>query len=195
MDDSSIPVDVSRRGVLKSTGAALGGGAVVAFGSSGKAQAAVEADVSPLDVPRATHSGEDSTVADVSLHVSGSYQYSTAAADKIILSLMVASGPDKSDWAVLDQQEESALAASSAGQYSLSSSILNHDQLEAADFSADAGETNTTEVPVRVTLDVLKGGEAVVSAVAETVAVVEVNSEAVKVSAEVTGSGQVEIAV
>lgn len=62
----------------------LGGGAVVAFGSSGTAQAAVEADVSPLDIPRATHSGEDSTVAGVDIHVDGSYQYTTDAADKII---------------------------------------------------------------------------------------------------------------
>lgn len=195
MTHDSIPVDVSRRGVLKSSAAMIGGGAVVAFGSSGKAQAAVEMSVSPLDIPRATHEGEDGTVADVQIHVDGSYQYSTAGADTVLLSLMVASEPDAGDWGIIDSREEAALAASSAGQYSLSGSVLDHDQLSAQQFSADPEETTTKEVPVKVAMDVMKGGEAVVSAVAEGTAVVEVTSTAVAVSGDVTGSGQVEIAV
>lgn len=192
-----IPTDVSRRGVLQSTAtAALGGGtAIVAFGSAGKAQAAVEMNVSPLNIPRETHEGEDGTVADIKIHVDGSYQYATSAADKVLLTLMVASEPDAGDWGVIDSREEAALAASSAGQYSLSGSALDHDQLSADQFSAEPAETTTKEVPVMVALDVLKGGEAVVSAVAEGTAVVEVTSTAVDVSAEVTGSGNVEIAV
>lgn len=179
--------------MLKTTGAMLGGGAVVAFGTSGTAQAAVEA--SDIDIPKATHSGEDGTVSDLTLSVGGSYQYSSNGATKVVLSLMVASEEGATDWAILDQSEESALAASSAGQYSLSGSILAHDQLSADMFSADPAETTTRKVPVMVALDIIKDGEAVVSAVAEALATVEVSNESVAVSAEVTGSGNVEIAV
>lgn len=194
--DSSIPVDVSRRGVLKTSGGALTlatGGALVAFGSSGTASASVEA--TELGIPPASHEGEDGTVASIELSVSGNFQYTTEAADQIIVSLMVASAPDKSDWGVIDQHEESALAASSAGPYSLAGDILSHDQLEASQFSADPSKTVTREVPVRVVLDVISGGESAVTATAESIAEIEVTSTAVAVSAQVTGDGSVEIAV
>lgn len=190
------PVDVGRRSTLLKTGAALatvGGVAVVGFGSSGTANAQVEA--SDLDIPKATREGEDGTVSDIDVSLSGSYQYTVNDADSYLITLAVASEPDKSDWGIIDQEEDSAMAASTAGQYSLSGSILSHDQIEAADFSADASETTTKDVPIMVALDVIHGGETIVSAIAETVAKVEVTSTAVKATAEVTGSGQVEIAV
>lgn len=193
MQHDSLPVDVSRRSVLRKTGGVLtaaGGGAVVAFGMSGSSQAQVA-----LDVPKASHKGEDGTVEDISLTVSGNYQFETNDADTILLSLMAASEPGKSDWGVIDQQEDSALAASSSGQYDLSGSLLSHDQIEAVDFSADPSETTTSEIPVEVVMDVMNDGEAVVTATGATTVVVEVTSTAVAVSAEVTGTGNVEIAV
>lgn len=192
----SLAVDVSRRNVLRTSGGALTlatGGALVAFGSSGTASASVEA--TELGIPPASHEGKDGTVASIELSVSGNYQFTTEGADSIIVSLMVASAPDKSDWGVIDQHQESVLAASSAGPYSLAGDILSHDQLEASRFSADPSETVAREVPVRVILDVIKGGENVVTATAETVAEIEVTSTAVAVSAELSGSGNVEIAV
>lgn len=170
--------------------AAAGTGAVVAFGMSGSAQGAVE-----IDIPEATHSGEDGTVEEIGVEITGSYQYQTNDADTILLSLMAASESGKSDWGVIDQQEDDALAASSSGQYELDGSLLSHDQIEAADFSADPSETNTTEIPVEVVMDVMNNGEAVVTSTGTTTVVVEVTSTAVAVSAEISGSGQVEIAV
>lgn len=184
---------ISRRRVLTLTGATLTGGAVVAFSGSGRAQATTE--VYSLDIPDATHEGEDGTVSSLGLTVEGSWQYTVDAADEYVLSLMVASSPDADDWQVIDQTQSAAMAASTAGTFVLSGEILDHDQLSADQFSADPSETTTRDVPVAVALDVLHGGEVVVSAIAETTATVEVSSTAVQVSAEVSGSGGVEVLV
>lgn len=191
-----IPVDVDRRATLRKLGgglAAATGGAVVAFGSTGTANASIAAD--SIGIPPATHSGKDGTVSAIELSVSGSWQYTVSAADEILVTLEVASDPTKSDWGVLDQHKENALAASGAGPYSLSGDILSHDQLEASSFSADPGKTVTKDVGVRVVLDVLKGGQPVTTATARGTATIEVSSTAVAVSSEITASGSVEVAV
>lgn len=191
--DSSSLVDVSRRDVLRKTGgglAAAGGGAVVAFGLSGPGSANVS-----LDIPDAEHEGEDGTVKDITVTTTGNYQFSTNAATTVLVSLLIASEPDAGDWGVIDTQEDNVLAASSSGQYELGGSVLDHDQLEASVFSADAAETTTRQVPVKVAADVMYDGEAVATATARSTVTVEVTSTAVAVSAEVSGSGNVEIAV
>lgn len=186
---------VSRRQYLVPAATAiLTGGAVVAFGSSGRASASVE--VSPLDIEDASVTGDDGTVSDVELtDVSGNYQFTAEHADEIALELLVAPEPDSDDWVAIDSMEEPAMAASTSGSYAMSGSVLAHPGISADEFDAEPGETTERDVPIRVVLDVIAGGEIQVSAVAETVATATVENTAVAVSAEVTGSGQMEIAV
>lgn len=184
--------DVSKRQLLVSTGTFVAGGGIVAAMGSQPSKAAVQA--SELDIPPASHSGDDGSVSSLDLQVSGNYEFATDAADTLVLTLGVA--PEGTEnYAAIDKVDEPVSAASGAGQYSLAGSTLDHAALDAATFSADAGETVTKELPVRVTMDVQQGGETVVSALASTVATVEVTNSSVDASAALTGSGKVAIEV
>lgn len=78
--------------------------------------------------------------------------------------------------------------------YTLEGSILDHDGWSASDFSATPEETVRQNVPVKVVLTVLHGGETVVTGVAETDAVIDVTNTSIKASATVSGDGQVSFA-
>lgn len=179
--------------MLASGGAlAIGGTALMAMGSE---PATAQVTATELDVPDAEHSGQDGSVSDIVVSVSGSWSFSTNGATEYSLDLAVDNSPDAGDWQSIDWMDDTALANSTGGSYELSGSVLDHPALETADFSADAEETTTTDVPVRVLLTVRNGEETVAEAVAETVATVEVTNESVAVSAEVTGDGSMEIHV
>lgn len=190
--DSSI--DIDRRQILSTTGTFIAGGglAVAALGSQ-PAKAAVRANT--IDIPDASHSGQDGTVESLTAQVSGAYEYQVDDADQLVLALAVAPGSDADSYEELDRVEEPTGAASGAGQFSLVGSVLDHSALDAAMFSADAAETVTQDLLVRVSLDVQQGGETVVSGVAETDVTVTVENESVEASATVGGSGEVAVAV
>lgn len=180
--------EVSRRQLLATTGTlAIGGTAALAAGTV-PASASVE-----LNIPDASRSGEDGSVADVVLDVTGAYQYEVNAATRVTLSLSVASGASADDWQAIDYIENSVATSSGAGQYELGGSVLSHPQYDAAEFSAEPEETNTVEVPTRVVMEVFDGEESVVSKAAETVTTVSVENTSIEATADLTGEGTVEV--
>lgn len=187
-------IDVDRRQILTTTGTFVcGGGLAVAALGSERAKAAVRA--SEIDMNGDRHSGPDGTVSDVTATVSGQYEYATNDADTLVLAMAVAPGDSPDAYERVDEVSEPVGAASGAGSFSLAGSILDHSQLDAAAFSADAGEVVETEVLVRVVLDVQQGGETVVTGTAESPVTVTVENTSIQASATVGGSGEVAVAV
>lgn len=185
-------IDVSRRQLLATTGTVASAGGLIAVLGSRPTQAAVTTQ--QLSIPDATHEGENGSVADLPLQVSGTYQFSVNRADALQLRLEVAS-PGNTDYQAVDSLDRTPQSTAGQGEYALSGSLLDHDALTADMFSADAEETVEQNVPVRVVLDVLADGSSVVTAVAKTTATVAVTNTSVEATAAVTGDGTVTIEV
>jgi hypothetical protein len=180
---------VSRRKLLASGATlAVGGGALAMVGTR-PAAASVE-----LSVPDESTSGQDGSVAGISLAVEGVYEWQADSADAVALTLAVAP-PDTTDWAAIDTLERSASGTSGQGQFGLSGSVLDHAAWDAQDFSADAGETTTQDVAVRVAIEVTSGGETVVSDAATTTATVSVENTSVAAEVAVSAEGAITVTV
>lgn len=182
-------VDVSRRQILASTGSLVVGGAAVSMATSQRASAAT--NVQSLDIPPAERESEDGAVSNVTLQVSGTYQFKVNAADTLAFELSVAPEVDSADWTTLDSFEDPAGATQAQGQYTMAGSVLDHPAIASSDFDAEPEETKVTDLPVRVDFVVLQGGEEVVEAAAKTVATVEITNTSVDASATIAGSGDI----
>jgi hypothetical protein len=185
-------LDVSRRQLLASGGTVLSAGGLIAVMGSRDARAQV--NTTQLDIPDATHEGKDGSVTDLLLQVSGTYQYAAETVDAVELRLEVAS-PSETDHQAIASSSPSADRNRGNGEYSLSGSLLDHDELTADMFSADAGETVEKQLPVRVVLDVRADGSTVVSNLSSTTATVTVTNTSVEANAAVSGGGSVTIEV
>lgn len=180
--------ETSRRNVLISTGTLLAGGGAVALIGSQESSAQINAD--SLDIPNSEHSSKAGTVEDVTLSLSGNYNFRVENADEFVISLWVAKGD--TDYQSLDRLEDTALSNQMGSTYELSGSILGHDDWGQSDFTADPEQTITREVPVRAKLEVFNAGEVVTTATAETVATIEVTNTTIKAVGSLSGDGSVE---
>lgn len=178
---------VSRRKLLATTGAvAIGGGALTLVGGQ-PARAAVD-----MTVPKTEHVGKDGSVASVAAAVEGAYQFSAPNAEAVKLTLAVAPA-GSGDWKAIDTMQKQVSRNSGAGEYALSGAVLDHGKLSAADFSADAASTTTTTVDLRVAIEVLAGGEAVVSDEATSTGTVVIENTTTATTAEMTADGEISV--
>lgn len=186
-----VPDGVTRRRVLATTSAVVAsGGGVVAFAGTQRASAQVSAE--GINIPDSEYESKDGQPPDVRLIVTGNYNFRVENADEFTLELFVAH--DGQDYQRLDRSEQPAMSNQMGSEYSLEGSILDHDDWSLDDFSAEPEETVRQNVPVKVVLTVLNGGETVVSGVAETDAVIDVTNSSIAASATVGGDGQVTFA-
>jgi len=184
---------VSRRQILVSTGAFLTGAGVVA--AAGSQPASGQVSTTELTIPDASYEGEDGSVSEVSLSVDGAYEYSSPDATTLRWTLDVAPA-GQTDWATIDQLQSDASGETGAGSYSVSGSILDHPSMDSSTFSADAGETNTTDIEARVTFEVVASdGSVVVSETASGTGSVEVTNTTTAVEVSLTASGQLTVSM
>jgi hypothetical protein len=180
---------VSRRKLIASGATlAVGGGGVALLASQ---PAAAQVD---LSVPDESYSGKDGTVTDVPLSVEGSYSYQAPEPDTATLTLSIT--PDGADnFAAIGSHEDSLSGESGMGEFGISGSVLDHPSLSAGDFSADAGETTTTAIVVRVGFVVKAGGETVAEDSATDTATVAVENTSVATAITVSADGTLTVEV
>lgn len=180
---------VSRRKLL--TGGAtlaVGGGALAMLGSRRAA-----AQVS-LNVPDASHSGQDGTVTDILVSIDGTYQYSVPEASTLELTLSV-SPPDADDFQAIASTDHQPSGIEGVSEFGLSGSVLDHDGFDAAAFSADAGTTVTQSLQVRVGFAVVSDGDTVASDHATTDTTVTVENTSVATEVSISADGTIDIQV
>jgi hypothetical protein len=180
---------VSRRQLIAGAGALAAGGVGIAAVGAQPARAAVA-----LAVSDAEHVGKDGSVADVRLSVAGAYQFSAPNAASVALDLAV-SPPDADDYQAIDAIERTVSRNSGAGEFELSGSVLAHDSLDGAQFSADAAETVSQAVGVRVGLSVVADGSVVASDAGTAQPTVTVENTQAETTAEVTADGDLTVEV
>jgi len=181
---------VSKRKLI-ATGATLAvGGGTIATLASRRTRAAVS-----LSINDDSYEGTDGSVSEVSLSVDGAYEYSSPGATTLRWTLDVAPA-GQTDWATIDQLQSDASGETGAGSYSVSGSILDHPSMDSSTFSADAGETNTTDIEARVTFEVVASdGSVVVSETASGTGSVEVTNTTTATQVSLTASGQLTVSM
>lgn len=184
-------IDVSRRQVLMSSGSFIAGASALAWAGTDRAAAAT--DIRDVDIPPTSVETPDGSIDSIQATVVGDYQYSVNDADTTRLALLVA--PPDGEYQAIDTVESAVSTTSGSGQYTLTGSVLDHDNMDKSLFAVEPEQVKTVTFPVRVRLTVLHGGEPVVEALAEGLAEVAVESGEIVASAAVLGEGEVAVEV
>lgn len=167
------------------------GGSAVAWLGSDRAAAAVS--TSQISIPPTSVETPDGDIDSIQATVTGQYQFQVNNADTMAMELRVA--PPDGEFGVIDSMEESVSTTSDAGGYTLSGSVLQHQNIGVDLFSVSPEETKTVTLPVRVWLGVSHDGSTVVEAIGEGAAEVEIESGEIVASATVMGDGEVAVEV
>lgn len=184
-------IDVSRRQLLVSSGSFIAGASALAW--AGTDRAAASTDIRDINIPPTSVETPDGGIESAGCTVVGDYQYNVNDADTTRLELLVA--PPDGEFQAIDTVESAVNTTSGSGQYTLNGSILDHDNITKDLFAVEPEKIKTVTFPVRVRLAVLFDGEAVVEALAEGLAEVEVESGEIVASAAVLGEGEVAVEV
>lgn len=190
----SIPrdqIDVPKRKLLLSMGSLLAGAGAVELTTSDRARAAVS--TTDIDIPPTTVETPDGDIETITCEVTGNFEFATNNADQTRLDLRVA--PPDGEFATIDTTTQETGAATGSGSYSLSGSVLAHENISASLFAVEPEQTHTVSLPVQVVLTVLFQDEPVVEALAEGAAEVTVESGEIVASATVLGEGEVTVTV
>lgn len=180
---------VSRRKLLTGGATLMAGGGAFAILGSRRAAASVS-----LNVPDASHSGEDGTVTGLTVSIDGVYEYAVPEASTLELTLSV-SPPDADNFQAIASTEHQPSGTEGTSQFGLSGSVLDHSAFSTDGFSADAGQTVTRTLQVRVGFAVVTDGETVASDHATTDATVTVENTSVATEVSISADGSIQIQV